>query len=119
AMATDAPGWLLLTSSRGADTALAETIAAALNAAGQRTLTQRDVDPTQLDAVLAQANSQLGALHGILHLDGLSDAPADPDADLQAQVRRCGLAAGLAQALERANSKATLWLITVGAAQHL
>ncbi|CAM4229302.1 SDR family NAD(P)-dependent oxidoreductase [Bordetella muralis] len=113
------PGWLLLTGSQDADTALAQAITTALTAAGHRTVIQRNIDSANLDALLAQATSQLGAIHGIIHLDGLVANAASQTAQLQTQVRRCALAASLAQALERSNSKATLWLITVGAAQHL
>jgi len=139
--AATVPGWLLLAGSSDTDIALAEAISARLVAAGHRTLIQRDVDPAGLDATLAQAAAQLPQIHGIIHLDGLlandsrlastlttarsapSQTPASIDGEpaslLHTQVRRCALAAGIAQALERSSSTATLWLITVGAAQHL
>src|SRR5690606_14370950 len=107
-------GWLLLAGAHDADAALAEALAARLSAAGCRTSIQRDTDPAKFDAMLAQAKSRLVQIDGIIHLDGLAQAQdiTDPAALLQAQVRRCALAAAAAQALERANSSATLWLLT-------
>jgi len=115
------PGWLLLASTQDADAALADTLAARLAAAGYRTFIQRDADPARFDTVLAQAKSRLTQVDGIIHLDGLAQAQddTDPAALLQTQVRRCALAAAAAQALERSNSSATLWLLTTNAAQHL
>jgi len=114
-------GWLLLAGAHDADAALAEALAARLSAAGCRTSIQRDTDPAKFDAMLAQAKSRLVQIDGIIHLDGLAQAQdiTDPAALLQAQVRRCALAAAAAQALERANSSATLWLLTANAAQYL
>jgi len=111
------PVWLVLTDDTEADISLAHTIAARLNLAGQDTVIKSTVDPLDIDDVIRQAASPATALHGILHLDSLASAAhGDP---LQKEVRRCALAASIAQALERQNSKATLWLVTIGAAQHL
>jgi len=113
------PGWLLLAGQD--DTALAQALAKRLTAAGHRAIVQRNTDPATFDTVLAQAKSRLAQIDGIVHLDGLAhlDDDAAPDTLLQAQVRRCALAAAAAQALERTGSAATLWLLTAGAAQHL
>ncbi|HYG45316.1 MAG TPA: beta-ketoacyl synthase N-terminal-like domain-containing protein, partial [Bordetella sp.] len=115
------PGWLLLTGQDPAEAALAESLAARLGAAGHRTVIQRGTDPAKLDVVLARAKGRLARVDGIIHLDGLAQAPDDapPQALLQTQVRRCALAAAAAQALERHGSTATLWLLTAGASQHL
>jgi len=113
------PGWLLLAGPQDAE--LAQAVAKRLGTAGHRAIIQRDVDPAKFDAMLAQAKNRLAQIDGILHLDGLvqDEDGSTPDALLQAQVRRCALAAAAAQALERSGSAATLWLLTAGAAQHL
>ncbi|GAB3333565.1 type I polyketide synthase [Bordetella tumulicola] len=115
------PGWLLLAGSQNADRVLAQAVSTRLNAAGHRTLIQYDADPADFEAVYAQAKQHLAKLDGIIHLDGLAQAPAAQtnDAALQTQVRRCALTAAAAQTLEHHSSKATLWLLTIGAAQHL
>jgi phthiocerol/phenolphthiocerol synthesis type-I polyketide synthase C len=115
----DSPAWLVLTTAQDANHALVQGLCAKLSAAGHRCLVHHDADPADMDAVLTHATGQLGALQGILHLDGLFAAHDDGTATLATQVRRCAIAAGVAQALERSHSKATLWLITAGAAQSL
>ena len=114
---TSAAHWLLLTSTDDADSVLAKAIGARLNAAGHHTVVLRDASPGDLDTALTRTGAPV---HGIVHLDGVaSTSSTSPEAQLQTQVRRCALAANIAQALERHNSSATLWLVTVGAAQHL
>ncbi|WP_459618495.1 SDR family NAD(P)-dependent oxidoreductase [Bordetella sp. 2513F-2] len=118
-------GWLLLADAAGPGRALADALAQALGA--DRALVRDDATPDTLDALLAHASQTLGTLHGIVHLQGLAQGAesagsaesAEPQDLLAIQVARCALAAGLAQACERAGLKPMLWLCTAGAAQHL
>ncbi|MVW79802.1 type I polyketide synthase [Bordetella sp. 02P26C-1] len=115
----DSPAWLVLSGASDASHALLQRLCASLSAAGHRVLVHNDTAPAEIDTVLAQANAELGHLHGILHLDGLFTEDDDAATMLQTQVRRCAIAAAVAQGLERSHSKATLWLLTAGAAQTL
>ena len=94
---------------------------------GQTVLVRTDVDPDTLNAILIDAREALGEVIGIIHLAGLSlprSRPKTRHGDLEraclaAQVRRCDLAARLAQACERMELSTTLWLVTAGAAPFL
>lgn len=118
---TTSSGLLLLASADESETALAHALSERLAAQGHRTHIQRDTDPAAFASAYRQAKARLGQVDAIVHLDGLAHAQdvSDPQALLAVQVRRCALAAGAAQALERDGGTATLWLVTAGAAQHL
>lgn len=116
-------GWLLLAGDHPSGSReLACDLAAGFTERGIPVLVPENCGPDTLDAILLQALPRLGRIQGIVHLDGLalSSTPAqDPRQSLETQVRRCALAASLAQACERHHLTATLWLVTAGGAPFL
>jgi phthiocerol/phenolphthiocerol synthesis type-I polyketide synthase C len=114
---TAIPTWVLFTSSAPTEVALAQAVSARLMDTGYQTMVVTDVDPVSPDHLISQIATPLSSVQGIIHIDGI--VPTVDTLSLPQQVRRCALAACIAQALERSNSKATLWLMTMGAAQHL
>ncbi|SAI05805.1 polyketide synthase [Bordetella ansorpii] len=115
-------GWLLLSgTSRSYRREQTQSLAKRLGETGAPVMIQENCTPESLQAVLSQALPRLGRLHGVVLLDGLGQQRADdtPRQLLAEQVRRCALAAGLAQACEQAGLTPTLWLLTTGAAPFM
>ncbi|OZI64234.1 type I polyketide synthase [Bordetella genomosp. 1] len=120
----DAPrAWLILADDAGA--AWAEGLQARLAACGDQAILVRDVqaEPQAVAASLAMARETAGALHGVIHADGLAgDGAGDDDAAharLARQQRRVTLAALVAQACEPLAAPVDLVLLTRGAMQYL
>ncbi|TDV37311.1 acyl transferase domain-containing protein [Paraburkholderia caballeronis] len=125
--ATGDGGWLILADTQSAQqTALADDLAASLSGADEQAIVcDSDTTPEELDTVIELAQSRFGRVQGVVLLSGLTriddpqPAAADAQALLHAQVRRCAMAADLAQACERTGAQTTLWLLTAGAAPFL
>jgi len=114
-------GIWLLGNAEGASAELAQALQRYLTEAGHRCQVDLDVAADHLDAALQAARASLDGVHDIVHLDGWGMAHAQMTAEAltQAQVRRCTLAAALAQVCARTQAGATLWLLTTGATQHM
>jgi len=112
---------LLLGNAQGASGALVHALQHRLTEAGHRCHVALDVDADDLPSVLQMANTACDGVHDIVYLDGWGMVHAQMPAEVltQAQVRRCAQAAALAQVCAHTETRATLWLLTTGATQHM
>jgi phthiocerol/phenolphthiocerol synthesis type-I polyketide synthase C len=114
-VAIEPADWLILAG--GDPNGLANSLHAALTAAGHHVRIVAGVAPHALDELLRHGT--LGPTHHVVHLDGLAwaDTQDTPQELLAKQTYRCAMAAAVIQACERTQIRATLWLITANAAQ--
>lgn len=103
---------LLLSSTNGVDTGLAQTLDEHLRTAGQRSFVAAGVTPARMETVLKDARAQHGTLHNIVLLDGWGADDTDDQVQLDRQIQRCAMAAAIIQACESTDTAATVWLIT-------
>ncbi|MCB5363039.1 SDR family NAD(P)-dependent oxidoreductase [Pusillimonas sp. CC-YST705] len=112
---------LLLGDAEGASAEFAEVLQRHLLEAGHRCRLAQNIETTGLDTLLKATRQQLGGLDDVVHLSGWGtpDAQLSAEALMQAQVKRCAMAAALVQSCERVGADATLWLLTADATQAL
>ena len=114
-VAMEPADWLILADHNPG--ALANSLQAALTAAGHHVRLAAGVAPEALDELLRHGT--IGPTHHVVHLDGLAwtDTQHTHQELLARQTHRCAMAAAVIQACERTQTGATLWLITANAAQ--
>lgn len=128
------PLWLILVDEGAEASRLSADLGKALGAAGHRVVVftpawltdmsdRIDSLPSGITSaaqpmidLLASISRKQGSIDHIVHAHGLTrQAPAEAHASLQAQTRRCTIAAEIAQACEASASSANIWVVTQGA----
>ncbi|HEY0296249.1 MAG TPA: SDR family NAD(P)-dependent oxidoreductase, partial [Bordetella sp.] len=116
-------GWLILADDTPASQgSIAHALAEHLSSThGLPVILDTQATPETLDALIAQARTTFGRIQGIVHAAGLEPRATKKNATalLQAQVQRCALAAGIAQACAHHGLDAALYLLTRGAAPFM
>jgi acyl transferase domain-containing protein/NADPH:quinone reductase-like Zn-dependent oxidoreductase/NADP-dependent 3-hydroxy acid dehydrogenase YdfG/acyl carrier protein len=113
--------WLLLADDDDSSSHLAANLAETLRQSGDCISRGGAGDVAVLAALLEESIANLGPIHGIVSMTGLSrrHAAADAISLLDSQVARCADAAALLQACDATHTRATCTFVTAHALTHL